>query len=384
MFNPFESGGSGGGGSIQPITIDSQVNKNSENPVQNKAIYSFVNSSVATNTANFIGTFSSISELENYTGEVTNNDYAFVRAIDEAGNTIYNRYKYKQSDNSWLFEYSLNNSSFTANQWSTINSGLTSTDKQKLNGIEANANKTVVDSSMSSTSTNPVQNKVINDALSGKQDVLTFDASPTQGSLNPVTSAGIYENQQKQEVEMGVIASMGAKNMLPLNVTSQVINGVSFDVDQENGTITVNADGTQTTNTFFYLVRNDSDFYSKILGKRLTLSGCPAGGSGSTYRLRCWHYDGTNIASDLGNEVTFEFTNSENNYDISIQIFPNAVCENVVFKPMLRNAAILDNTYSLYAPTNRELYSTIQAMTQAEYDALITKSAPLYFIYEEE
>lgn len=28
--------------------------------------------------------------------------------------------------------------------------------------------------------------------------------------------------------------------------------------------------------------------------------------------------------------------------------------------------------------------SVLQAMTQAEYDALITKSAPLYFIYEEE
>lgn len=41
-------------------------------------------------------------------------------------------------------------------------------DKSKLDGIATEANKTVVDSSLSSTSTNPVQNKVVNSALNGK------------------------------------------------------------------------------------------------------------------------------------------------------------------------------------------------------------------------
>lgn len=41
-------------------------------------------------------------------------------------------------------------------------------DKKKLDGIATGANKTVVDSALSSTSTNPVQNKVINAALAGK------------------------------------------------------------------------------------------------------------------------------------------------------------------------------------------------------------------------
>jgi hypothetical protein len=43
-------------------------------------------------------------------------------------------------------------------------------DKKKLDGIASSANKTIVDSSLSSTSTNPVQNKVINTALAGKSD----------------------------------------------------------------------------------------------------------------------------------------------------------------------------------------------------------------------
>lgn len=41
-------------------------------------------------------------------------------------------------------------------------------DKTRLDGIEEGANKTVVDTALSSTSTNPVQNKVINAALNGK------------------------------------------------------------------------------------------------------------------------------------------------------------------------------------------------------------------------
>lgn len=39
---------------------------------------------------------------------------------------------------------------------------------EKLNGIATGANKTVVDDALSSTSTNPVQNKVVNSALGGK------------------------------------------------------------------------------------------------------------------------------------------------------------------------------------------------------------------------
>lgn len=89
----------------------------------------FVNSSIATNTANFIGTFNSVADLEAYSGPLTNNDYAFVVGIDEQGNTVYDRYKYTTATTpaSWVFEYELNNSSFTANQWAAINSGATTT-----------------------------------------------------------------------------------------------------------------------------------------------------------------------------------------------------------------------------------------------------------------
>lgn len=148
----------------------------------------FVNSSISSNTANFIGTFASIPALNNYSGTITNNDYAIVvtSVITDGGNdwssttalnaydktlltnfdyawvinganfdlyrfdivnqnwvlrvtntskaaitlnTAYNRYKATVAGTpqtvTWNYEYTLNNSSFTAAQWAAINSGIT-------------------------------------------------------------------------------------------------------------------------------------------------------------------------------------------------------------------------------------------------------------------
>lgn len=129
------------GGGISPESIDTQVNGTSENPVQNKAIYNFVNSSVATNTAYYISDngnpFTSVADLEAYSGEVSNNDYAFVTGVDGSGNTYYDRYKATVVDDvvTWGKEYRLNNSSFTSNQWSTINSGFTASDKTAFDNL---------------------------------------------------------------------------------------------------------------------------------------------------------------------------------------------------------------------------------------------------------
>ena len=113
-----------------------------------KAVADFVNSSIATNTANYISNngepFTSVEQLEAYSGTVTNNDYAFVTGIDSEGNTYYDRYKATVSGSTvtWALEYRLNNSSFTAAQWSAINSGITSVLVAK---IHDHSNKDVLD-----------------------------------------------------------------------------------------------------------------------------------------------------------------------------------------------------------------------------------------------
>ncbi|MBQ0113370.1 MAG: hypothetical protein KBT03_09595 [Bacteroidales bacterium] len=103
----------------------------------------FVNSSISTNTANFIGTFNSVAEMEAYSGTKTNNDYAFVIGTDTAGNTEYNRYKWTTTEtpNKWKYEYTLNNSSFTADQWAAIGSKITET---KVNTYDAHVENNTI------------------------------------------------------------------------------------------------------------------------------------------------------------------------------------------------------------------------------------------------
>ena len=80
----------------------------------------FVNSSISTATAEFRGTVENLEDLNSISANI--NDYAFYKHIDENGNTLFDRYKFTDK---WEYEYTLNNSSFTAEQWATINSGLT-------------------------------------------------------------------------------------------------------------------------------------------------------------------------------------------------------------------------------------------------------------------
>lgn len=122
------------------LGTDDALNPVSEQPVQNKVLtalfqndvsetnqlttVNFVNSTVGTNTAIFRGTYESVDALQAYAGEKTNNDYAYVITYTASGNVeSYRRYKYNGS--AWVYEYTLNNSSFTSEQWAAINSGIT-------------------------------------------------------------------------------------------------------------------------------------------------------------------------------------------------------------------------------------------------------------------
>lgn len=65
-------------------------------------------------------------------------------------------------DDMWMYEYGIN-------RQSSVN-GFVYDHEKKLDNIDDGANKTVVDSSLSSSSKNPVQNKVVNSALNGKSN----------------------------------------------------------------------------------------------------------------------------------------------------------------------------------------------------------------------
>lgn len=119
----------------------------------------FVNSSIATSTANFRGTSAAgLTEAQflTWANGLTHdeNDYVYWNTVDSVGNVVFKRYKY--SGNSWVYEYDLNNSSFTANEWAAIQSGITSDLVTKLTNLPTNENLTTA-----------LNNKV--DKVSGKQ-----------------------------------------------------------------------------------------------------------------------------------------------------------------------------------------------------------------------
>lgn len=130
-------------------------------PQNQLADKSFVNSSISTNTANYISDngqpFASVAALEAYSGTVTNNDYAFVTGTDSAGNVYYDRYKATVSGASvsWAKEYRLNNSSFTAAQWAAISSGITAAKVAQYDAAVTPAN-IVEDGNMNAVTSNAV------------------------------------------------------------------------------------------------------------------------------------------------------------------------------------------------------------------------------------
>lgn len=120
--------------------------------VNNKlADKAFVNSSIATSTATFRGSYNLIDDLHLST-EATReeiaialkgvisvadqNDYSYVVIpVDDITTELtvrVDRYKYS---NSWAFEYTLNNSGFTAAQWESINSEITPFLVRKLTNL---------------------------------------------------------------------------------------------------------------------------------------------------------------------------------------------------------------------------------------------------------
>ena len=162
-----------------------------------KAVAEFVNSSIATNTANYISNngvpFTSVEQLNAYTGTVTNNDYAFVTGIDSEGNTYYDRYKATVNDSSitWALEYRLNNSTFTEAQWTAINSGITSALVAK---IHDHRNKDVLDGITSNDVAN-WNNKIDKQTIGGASEPVYLENGIAKVATNVATKDELATKQ---------------------------------------------------------------------------------------------------------------------------------------------------------------------------------------------
>ena len=116
---------------------------------------------------------------------------------------------------------------------------MSAADKTKLDGITANANKTTVDSALSSTSTNPVQNKAINTALGNKVDKVSGKGLSTNDFTSTYKTKldGIAEGANNYALPTANNSTLGGvKTTSTVTSTSgltacPIINGVPYYKD---------------------------------------------------------------------------------------------------------------------------------------------------------
>jgi len=69
----------------------------------------------------------------------------------------------------------------------------TTAEKTKLAGIETNANKTIVDSALSASSTNPVQNKIVKENIDAIYEMIESEHQGKRATdINATTDPGVY------------------------------------------------------------------------------------------------------------------------------------------------------------------------------------------------
>lgn len=123
------------------ITNIKKVIPNQANENNKLADKNFVNSTINSNAAFFIGNFATYADLETWQNEnpskATNNDYAYVNS-DEKHNGEAWRYQYVKKDNEvvgiWKAQFKINDTPLTAEQLAAINSGVT---KETIDNLSA-------------------------------------------------------------------------------------------------------------------------------------------------------------------------------------------------------------------------------------------------------
>lgn len=143
----------------------------------------------------------------------------------------------------------------------------TTAEKDKLAGIEEGANKTTVDSYLSETSTNPVQNKILNQALKNKVDKVSGKGLST----NDYTSTDKSKLARIDDSLLGVTASdigkvkdvkYNGSSILDANGVAVIPTIVIEDLQSEYTTVTANVSKTINDTTYygFNVAKTDAAF----------------------------------------------------------------------------------------------------------------------------
>lgn len=137
------------------------------------------------------------------------------------------------------------------------------------------------------------------------------------------------------------------KNLLkyPYDNTTKTVNGITF-TDNGDGSVTVN--GTATAGVPFYFINKKEPTFP--IDRTYFLSGCPVGGSDSTFDLffASFNADGdiVDIYGDTGSGTVVNISENVTAINIYIRIREGVTVDNFVFRPMLE----LGSTETPYQP----------------------------------
>ena len=187
-----------------------------------------------------------------------------------------------------------------------------------------------VDDTISSESTNPVQNKVVKAYVDKKASENVDFSTSTSKLLNDT-------------VEAQLVLSNATRNLLNPIAVSESSDGITYTKNSD-GSYTLN--GTATNLITIVLAKIDMT----QMTEPVKLVGCPINGSDSTYKLSMIKlgsdqqndYNGNGVVID--NEKLLKASEVE----IRIVVYKGTTVTNLVFKPMLTTD--LDATYDDFVP----------------------------------
>ena len=226
--------------SVAIPSVDSSLSSTSTNAIQNKAVNTALSgkasTAVATTSANGLMSSSDKSKLDGI--------------ADGANKTIIDSSLSSTSTNpvqNKVINTALSGKASISVATTSANGLMSASDKTKLNGIATGANKTTVDSSLSSTSTNPVQNKVINTALSGKASisVATTSANGLMSASDKTKLNGIATGANKTTVD----SALSTTSTNPVQ-NKAVKAALDSKLNTSGGTLTGNLTGRYLTGTW--------------------------------------------------------------------------------------------------------------------------------------
>lgn len=183
-----------------------------------------------------------------------------------------------------------------------------------------------------------------------------YTKSEVDNLLTPITDdiTTLYTADSDIRATISALINDGAKNRLNVfSVNSQTISGVTWTVNSD-GTVTAN--GTATANSFFYIIPGNTNI---AFGEKTHISGCPAGGSASTYEIQVSMTGGTTY-HDYGDG---EFIPYDYVYRYFVLCVRNGyTASNLIFRPMICDTwkYVLTPLFVPYSPTNAELAALIR------------------------